>query len=122
MFYLNPVQALKVMLWPYSQSVILHLLWQNLRKCHIFLREGLGAELVYGSAERKLSLSHERFYNLGGVWIAAMHGEPPWERSYRHLEFYMGQSELQESECRFGCIGIETKPPRLRVEEEGQSL
>ncbi len=45
-----------------------------------FLCEGLGAREIYDSAGKNHSLSREKFFLLGDVWIAAMEGEPSERR------------------------------------------
>ena len=85
------------------------------------LCEGLGAEEVYDSAGRNFSLSREKFFTLGGVWLAAMEGKPV-ERSYRHVAFKVAEEELPSLEARLRSLGVEIKASRPRVEGEGVSL
>ncbi|HTD28659.1 MAG TPA: VOC family protein [Xanthomonadaceae bacterium] len=59
----------------------------DLGRMAAFLCEGLGAVEVYDSRNRNYSISREKFFVLGGVWLGAMQGEPPAERSYRHVAF-----------------------------------
>lgn len=87
-----------------------------------FLCEGLGAEQVYDSNERNFSLSRERFYILGGMWIAAMEGDSSAELSYCHVAFQVSEEELPEVESRLRSIGVKIRSPRARVNGEGQSL
>ncbi len=87
-----------------------------------FLCEGLGATEVYDSSAKNYSLSREKFFMLGGTWLAAMEGEPPAARTYRHLAFKVGHGELPVFEARLRSIGVEVKEPRPRVEGEGESL
>ncbi|WP_036593190.1 FosX/FosE/FosI family fosfomycin resistance hydrolase [Ottowia thiooxydans] len=87
-----------------------------------FLCEGLGAEEVYDSSAKNYSVSREKFFLLGGVWLAAMEGEPPAERTYRHLAFKVSEDELSEFEIRLRSIGVDIQTPRPRVEGEGNSL
>jgi len=87
-----------------------------------FLCEGLGAEEVYDSKAKNFSLSREKFFLLGGTWIAAMEGASPSERTYRHLAFKVPEHELPEFEKRLRALGAEVKAPRPRVEGEGNSL
>jgi catechol 2,3-dioxygenase-like lactoylglutathione lyase family enzyme len=87
-----------------------------------FLCEGLGAEEVYDSAAKNFSLSREKFFLLGGTWIAVMEGEPPAERTYRHLAFQVASDDLPGFEARLRAVGVDVKPPRPRVEGEGESL
>lgn len=95
---------------------------RDLERMAAFLREGLGAEEVYDSAEHNYSLSREKFFVLGGVWIAAMEGDPPAERSYQHVAFAVDESDLPEYEARLQALGVEMRPPRSRVAGEGRSL
>lgn len=95
---------------------------RNLDRMATFLCEGLGAREVYDSAAKNFSLSREKFFVLGGMWLAAMEGEPPAERSYRHLAFKVDDADLAGFEARLRAIGVEVKEPRPRVLGEGQSL
>ena len=95
---------------------------KDLERMTTFLCEGLGAEEVYDSKPKNFSISREKFFILGGIWIAAMEGESLPERSYRHLAFKIDESDLSEYEKRLTAIGVEIKPARPRVEGEGQSL
>lgn len=83
---------------------------------------GLGAREVYDSLGHNYSLSREKFFLLGGVWLAAMEGEPPTERSYQHVAFAVDEAELSAYESRLRALGAEVKAPRPRVEGEGASL
>ena len=38
---------------------------------------GLGATEVYDSKDKQFSLSREKFFLLGGVWLAFMEGRQP---------------------------------------------
>ena len=95
---------------------------KDLERMTTFLCEGLGAEEVYDSKAKNFSISREKFFILGGIWIAAMEGESLPERSYRHLAFKIDERDLPEYEKRLKAIGVEIKPARPRVEGEGQSL
>ena len=87
-----------------------------------FLRDGLGATEVYDSSAKSYSLSREKFFILGGVWLAAMEGNPPSERSYQHLAFIVTEKDLALFEVRLRAIGVEVKEPRPRVPGEASSL
>ena len=95
---------------------------RDLERMARFLCEGLGAQEVYDSSKKAFSLSHEKFFLLGGTWIAAMEGEPPTERTYRHLAFKVASADLPKFEERLRGLGVDVKPPRARVEGEGESL
>jgi fosfomycin resistance protein FosX len=95
---------------------------RDLERMATFLCDGLGAREVYDSSARNFSISREKFFLLGDVWLAAMEGEPPTERSYQHVAFRVNESDLPLYEARLKVIGIEIQPPRDRVDGEGQSL
>lgn len=95
---------------------------RDLERMAEFLCEGLGAVEIYDSADKSFSISREKFFLLGGVWIAAMQGEPPAERSYRHLAFRIEEDELAGFQARLQALGVDIKPPRPRVDGEGLSL
>ncbi len=44
------------------------------------------------------------------------------ERTYRHLAFKVAEHDLPLFEERLRALGVDVKPPRPRVEGEGQSL
>lgn len=93
----------------------------DLERTAKLLCQGLGAMEVYDSAERNFSISREKFFTLGGVWIAVMEGKPV-DRSYRHVAFKVGAADLPAVEARLRLLGAEIQPSRPRVEGEGQSL
>ncbi|QTD47210.1 FosX/FosE/FosI family fosfomycin resistance hydrolase [Ottowia testudinis] len=95
---------------------------RDLERAARFFCGGLGASEVYDSAARHFSLSHEKFFDLNGLWLVAMQGEPPAERSYRHVAFQVAEDDLPLYEASLRAIGAEVRPPRPRVAGEGQSL
>ena len=95
---------------------------RDLERASRLFCEGLGAREVYDSNGHNFSISREKFFVLGGVWIAVMEGEPPADRTYRHLAFKVNEDDLPEFEKRLLILGAEVKPPRPRVEGEGRSL
>lgn len=95
---------------------------RDLERMAAFLCEGLGAREVYDSAGHNYSLSREKFFLLGGVWLAAMEGEPPAERSYQHVAFAVRGFDLPLYQARLEALGVEVRPPRDRVDGEGKSL
>lgn len=95
---------------------------RDLERMARLLCEGLGAQQVYDSAPKNFSLSHEKFFLLGGVWLAVMQGEPLPERSYRHVAFKVREDDLPGFEARLRALGVDIRPPRPRVPGEGQSL
>lgn len=95
---------------------------RDLDRMAAFLCDGLGAREVYDSEERAFSLSREKFFLLGGVWLAAMEGAPPAVRTYQHVAFAVEEQDLPVYRARLEALGVEIRPPRGRVEGEGASL
>lgn len=95
---------------------------RDLERMAVLLCQGLGASEIYDSAGHDHSLSREKFFLLGGVWIAAMEGEPPTQRSYQHVAFSVTDDDLPGYQARLQALGVEFRPPRPRIEGEGQSL
>jgi fosfomycin resistance protein FosX len=95
---------------------------RDLERMAVLLCQGLGASEVYDSGNRPHSLSSEKFFLLGGTWIAAMQGEPPKERSYQHVAFWVQEAELPDYVARLSALGVEIRQPRSRIEGEGQSV
>jgi len=95
---------------------------QDLERMARLMCEGLGGREVYDSQRKNFSLSHEKFFLVGGIWIAAMQGDAPDQKSYSHLAFKVSEEDLPIFEQRLRQLGVEIKPPRPRVEGEGQSL
>lgn len=61
---------------------------RNLEKTAHMLTEVLGAEEVYSSGDNFFSTAKEKFFNLAGMWIAIMEGEPI-EKTYNHVAFHV---------------------------------
>ena len=87
-----------------------------------FLCHGLGAQEVFDSNKHSFTLAHEKFFVVGGLYIAAMKGDPPRERTYQHLAFKVRAEELPVYRERLAALGVEFRPARKRLEGEGDSL
>lgn len=93
----------------------------DLERTAKLLCQGLGAKEVYDSTGKNFSISREKFFVLGGVWLAVMEGKPV-DRSYRHVAFKVSAADLPALEARLRLLGAEIQPSRPRVEGEGESL
>ncbi len=82
----------------------------------------LGARRVYESGERTFSRSPEAFYQLAGIWIAVMQGDPLPEKSYNHVAFKIDEADFDAYVEKIRAAGLEFEPPRPRVEGEGRSI
>ncbi|RUW26649.1 FosX/FosE/FosI family fosfomycin resistance thiol transferase [Mesorhizobium sp. M4B.F.Ca.ET.215.01.1.1] len=81
-----------------------------------------GAREVYDSGARQFSLSREKFFLIGDLWIAIMQGEPLNDRSYNHVGFKIDESDFDRYVDRVRKLGLDMRPPRPRVEGEGRSI
>jgi fosfomycin resistance protein FosX len=98
------------------------LIVQNLERTSSLLSSGLGAREVYDSGEKTHSLSKERFFLLGGVWVAIMEGTPLADRTYNHIAFKIPESEYENYKERLKTVGVEFCAERKRIHGEGLSL
>lgn len=94
---------------------------KDLERATAFFTAIFNAEQVYDSQTKTFSLSRERFFIIGGQWIAVMEGEPLLERTYNHVAFKIRDEEFAEYEARVRALGVDVKP-RPRVTGEGRSL
>jgi catechol 2,3-dioxygenase-like lactoylglutathione lyase family enzyme len=81
-----------------------------------------GAREVYASGEETFSVAREKFFQAGDLWIAVMEGEPLPSRTYNHVAFKIQDVEFEAYEAKVKALGLEIRPPRLRVTGEGRSL
>ncbi|ESY71240.1 FosX/FosE/FosI family fosfomycin resistance hydrolase [Mesorhizobium sp. M0051] len=82
----------------------------------------LDAREVYASGAEQFSLSREKFFLIGDIWIAIMEGEPLPERSYNHIAFKIDDADFDRYAERVKTLGLDMRPPRPRVEDEGRSI
>lgn len=94
----------------------------DLERASLFFRTVFDAREVYSSGEKTFSLSKEKFFLIGGIWICAMEGRPPAERSYNHTAFQVEEERLDDCVEKIRRIGAEIKPERPRVAGEGRSV
>jgi len=95
---------------------------RDLERMTTFLETILDARQVYSSGDDTHSLSRERFFLVGSVWLAIMEGEPLPEKSYNHVAFKIPDHEFTEYEERIRSMGLEFRVARSRIEGEGRSI
>lgn len=95
---------------------------KDLVKATQFFKIIFDAEEVYASGDRMFSISKEKFFLIGGQWIAIMEGESLRERTYNHTAFKIKEEEVSLYEARVKALGVDYRPSRARVAGEGQSL
>lgn len=94
----------------------------DLDKMEEILTKVLDAKKVYDSGDKIFSLSKERFFDIGGIWVATMEGEPLPEKTYNHVAFKMSSDEYDDKLQRIQSLGLEVREGRSRVEGEGHSI
>lgn len=82
----------------------------------------INAKEIYSSGDIKFSLTKEKFFLIGGQWIAVMEGGPLSARTYNHVAFKIREEDFEIYQSRIQKLGVDFKPPRPRVEGEGRSL
>ena len=95
---------------------------KDLEKAGHFFQFIFDGEEVYNSKDKTFSLSKERFFLVGGLWIAIMEGEELPGRTYNHVAFQVREEDFAVYEARVKALGVDVKLPRSRVEGEGKSL
>lgn len=95
---------------------------RDVEKTGRLFRDIFDAGEVYDSGEKTFSISREKFFIIGGVWIAVMEGEPLPGRSYNHVAFKIPESEFDDYVCRISRLEVDVLPGRKRLEDEGRSI
>jgi len=87
-----------------------------------FLLQVFDAKEIYASGNKTFSLSREKFFLIGGTWVAIMEGNPYAEKTYHHIAFKIPEAEFDAYEKRLHSLGIEINEGRNRVDGEERSL
>jgi catechol 2,3-dioxygenase-like lactoylglutathione lyase family enzyme len=95
---------------------------QDLEKSTLFFQEIFNAKEIYSSGDNTFSLSREKFFLIGDLWIAIMEGKPLNERTYNHIAFKIEDSEYDNYLKKITALGVEIKPERSRITGEGRSI
>jgi catechol 2,3-dioxygenase-like lactoylglutathione lyase family enzyme len=94
----------------------------DLDKMEIFLTTVLDAKKVYDSGENTFSISEERIFLIGDLWIGTMVGEALPSKTYNHVAFKIDNADYDKCLNRIKTLGLELREGRSRVEGEGQSI
>lgn len=95
---------------------------KDLERAAKFFKSIFGAEEIYSSGDNSFSIAREKFFMIGGYWIALMEGESLSERTYNHIAFKIKEEDFEKYMKKIEELGLDFKPPRPRVEGEGRSL
>ena len=86
----------------------------------------LGAVRVYDSGSETFSLSEERFFLIGEgdttTWVAIMQGDASLPRTYNHVAFQVRREHLPALRETITGLGLDIRPPRSRIDGEGDSI
>ena len=94
----------------------------DLDKMEVILMKVLDAKKIYDSGDRTYSLSKERFFNIGGIWVATMEGEPLRDKTYNHVAFKIAVEDYDKKLQHIQALGLEVREGRSRVDGEGRSI
>lgn len=94
----------------------------DIEKAASFFKNIFHAETIYDSGEQTFSLSRERFFMIGDLWIAIMEGNSLAEKTYNHIALEIDDCDFEEYQRRVQCLGVEIRQPRSRIGEEARSL
>ena len=82
----------------------------------------LGGREVYVSGAKQHSISPEKFFDVGGIWIAIMQGGALPFRTYNHVAFKVSPEQFVKAKLAIEKLGLDVRESRPRVQGEGQSL
>ena len=94
----------------------------DLNKMSRMIIDVLGGEEIYSSDTRQFSISAEKFFMVGDVWVVIMHGDSLPSRTYNHVAFKTDDTGLARAKLAIEKLGLEMRAPRPRIAGEGQSL
>lgn len=95
---------------------------KDLDRMEHLLTTVLEARKIYDSGEGTFSISKERFFDIGGLWIGTMEGEPLPSQTYNHVAFKITDADYDEYLTRIKSLGLQLREDRSRVEGEGRSI
>jgi fosfomycin resistance protein FosX len=98
------------------------LITSDLERMTAIIEQVLDGREIYASGDDAFSLSREKFFLVGGQWMAVMEGESLPSRTYNHIAFKIAASSIGDYRARIGKLGLALRESRPRVEGEGQSL
>ena len=98
------------------------LITRDLDRMTAIVEGALGGREIYSSGNDTFSLSREKFFDVGGLWIAVMEGESLPTRTYNHIAFKIPAAAIDTYRQRIESLGLEIRESRPRIEGEGHSL
>jgi len=98
------------------------LIVSDLERAALFLEKIFEAKEVYCSGNNTFSLSSEKFFLVGDIWVCIMLGDVRTERTYNHIAFKIDDSDFDDYFAKIKDIGAEIRTPRPRIPGEGRSI
>ena len=95
---------------------------KDLDRMEHLLTTVLEARKIYDSGEGTFSISKERFFDIGGLWIGTMEGESLPSQTYNHVAFKITDADYDEYLTRIKSLGLQLREDRSRVGGEGRSI
>lgn len=95
---------------------------RDLEKATLFFERIFDAKEVYSSGEDTFSLSREKFFLVGDLWIAIMEGESLLGKTYNHIAFKIENADYEAYLEKIMMLGLEVKAGRPRVDGEAKSI
>jgi catechol 2,3-dioxygenase-like lactoylglutathione lyase family enzyme len=95
---------------------------KDLDKTTELFKELFGAEEVYYSGGKTHSLYKERFFIIGGQWMAVMENKDIANRTYHHVAFKIKEEDIDTYLKKIKEFNLDMKPPRPRIKGEGYSI
>ena len=94
----------------------------DLDKMTRIITEVFGGREVYARGAKQYSISPEKFFDGGGIWIAVMQGDDLPTQTYNHVAFKVSVQQLAKAKLAIEKLGLELREPRPRIAGEAQSL
>ena len=95
---------------------------KDLEAATVFWENIFEAEEVYSSGDKAHSISKEKFFLVGDIWICIMEGNALEERTYNHIAFQIKDDKFDEHLEKIKNCGVEIKQERPRINGEGRSI
>lgn len=95
---------------------------ENVKRSAELFRSVFNAKEIYDSSEMNFSVAYEKFFLIGGSWIAIMEGKPLSERTYNHVAFKISESDIDDCINKIRKLGLEVFEGRPRIEGESRSV
>lgn len=94
----------------------------DLDKATLFFEKIFDAREIYASGEKTFSLTEEKFFLIGDIWIAIMKGDSRLEKTYNHIAFKIDACDFKSYYERIQSLHLEIKEARTRISGEGESI